>query len=109
MFKQLSNSFAFAEITQVLSLENEMYILEEILPQKPPMLLLSRVVEFNLNEKTLVSEIDISSKSMFFDIEIRGIPSYIGLKYMAQTVGCLFGIEDLISNKASQIEFMIGS
>lgn len=92
-----------------LLLENAMYNLEDILPQRPPMILLSRVIEFDLKAKTIISEVDISSKSMFFDSATKGVPSYAGLEYIAQTIGCLFGIEDLISGKIPQIEFMIGS
>ncbi len=92
-----------------LLLENEMYNLEDILPQRPPMILLSRVLEFDLKTKTAISEVDISSSSMFFDSATKGVPSYVGLEYIAQTIGCLFGIEDLISGKILQIEYMIGS
>jgi predicted hotdog family 3-hydroxylacyl-ACP dehydratase len=83
-----------------------MHSLEKILPQKPPMILLSRVVEHDLKERTLIAEVDISPESVFFDYEIKGIPCYIGLEYMAQTVGCLLGIEN---QKPPAIELVLGT
>ncbi|MDR0677947.1 MAG: hypothetical protein LBF44_00230 [Holosporaceae bacterium] len=80
--------------------------LEKILPQKFPMILLSRVIKYNLKERILAAEVDISLESVFFDGEMNGVPSYVGLEYMAQTVGCLLGIEN---QKPPAIELVLGT
>ena len=61
----------------------------EVLPHRPPMLLLTRVVSWGLDD--LVGEVDISADSPFFEPGL-GIPRWVGLEYMAQAVGALDGI-----------------
>jgi predicted hotdog family 3-hydroxylacyl-ACP dehydratase len=80
-----------------------MYDPAKILPQKPPMILLSRVVKYDPERKILISEFDISEESIFFDHETRSVPSYLGPEYITQTAGCMLGIEN-----SPEIELILG-
>jgi predicted hotdog family 3-hydroxylacyl-ACP dehydratase len=63
--------------------------LDELLPHRDPMILLTRV----LGERgaDFVAEVDIGAASPFFDG--RGVPGWIALEYMAQTVAAFAGVE----------------
>jgi predicted hotdog family 3-hydroxylacyl-ACP dehydratase len=86
-----------------------MYSLDEIMAQKPPMRLLSRVIEYDLEKRWLMAEVDISTESIFFDNEIEGIWSCIGLEYMAQAASCLSGIISLEARKRPGVGLIVKS
>lgn len=64
------------------------YNLSEILPHKPPMILLDDIVEIDLKNQTLISKFNIYPEKIFFDRNINGINSLSGIEFMAQTIGC---------------------
>ena len=61
----------------------------EVLPHRPPLLLLTRVVSFGANE--LVGEVDVAAEGPFVEPGL-GTPRWVGIEYMAQAVGALDGI-----------------
>jgi predicted hotdog family 3-hydroxylacyl-ACP dehydratase len=64
------------------------YMLAELLPHAPPMILLDEIVDCTADG--CVAAVAISPQSRFY-IEDRGVPSYAGLEYMAQTCGLHVG------------------
>jgi len=60
--------------------------LKEILPQKERMALLDRLVSVNKEARTAESEVDICRNNLFFDCDLGGVPSWIGIEMIAQTV-----------------------
>lgn len=66
--------------------------IEKILPHKKPMILIDRILEYDIEKLLLNSKVDISENSMFFDKTLNGVPSWIGLEYMAQSIAALSGI-----------------
>lgn len=68
---------------------------EDLLPHRSPMVLVSRVVAFDADRHSLVAETDISPESLFYDGELGGVPAYLSIEYMAQTIGCFAGYWDL--------------
>ena len=84
--------------------------LEKILPHKFPMILIDRVVSFDMESKTLISEIEIRRDSMFFDRELNQVPAWVGIEFMAQTIGALSGIFAREFAKAEvKLGFVIGA
>lgn len=83
------------------------YDIVDILPHNPPMILIDRVVDYNIEEKWLISQVVIDEKGVFFDKELDGISSVVGIEYMAQTIGCYA----FFSNgcKPPKIGFLLGS
>ena len=85
---------------------NKTYDLETLLPHRAPMLLLSEVVD---HDETFASAlIHITTDSPFFDTELGGVPSWVGMEYMAQTIGIWAGHQQLIKNKPVQAGFLLG-
>ena len=66
--------------------------LSKILPHKKPMILIDKVLEFDVQNLTLKAEVIINENPMFYDKSLGGVPSWIGLEYMAQTIAALSGI-----------------
>ena len=62
--------------------------LAKILPHEEPMILIDNIVEYSLEEKWLKSSVTISENSIFYDKDLGGIDSVVGIEYMAQTIGC---------------------
>ena len=68
-------------------MNNKAY-LEKILPHKRPMILIDDILEYSIEGKWLKAIVTINSDSLFYDKNINGISSIIGIEYMAQTIGC---------------------
>ena len=67
---------------------NNKKFLSTILPHKEPMILIDDIVDYSIKDKWLETCVTISEDSLFYDKEIKGIDSSIGIEYMAQTIGC---------------------
>lgn len=99
----MSNSFAFGgcntsliigtkRLTRTSSRINKQQLLE-LLPHKGKMHLLDRIISYDLDKRTVASEIDVTEQSFFYDEKIGGVPSYVSFEYIAQTISSLSGIE----------------
>jgi predicted hotdog family 3-hydroxylacyl-ACP dehydratase len=80
--------------------------LETLLPHRAPMLLLSEVVDYDENFASAL--VHISADSPFFDAELGGVPSWVGMEYMAQTIGIWAGHQQLINDRPVQAGFLLG-
>ena len=85
------------------------YTLSELLPHRPPMILLSRVISVSNDFETLIAEVDINENSMFFDEDIDGVPPFVAIEYMAQSLACLSGYNDLERGDKAHMGFVLGS
>ena len=63
--------------------------LEDVLVHRPPMLLLDSIVSFT--ESSLRASVIPSPDSSFYQSSV-GIPTWIGMEYMAQAIAALAGI-----------------
>lgn len=68
-------------------MDNKEY-LEKILPHKKPMILIDDIVKYSLEDNWLESIVTIREDSIFYDKNIEGVSSIVGIEYMAQTIGC---------------------
>jgi len=66
--------------------------IQDYLPHKDSMLLLDRIVEYDIDAYTLVSEVDADEDNLFFRSEMGGIPAWTGFEYMAQSIAALSGV-----------------
>lgn len=85
--------------------------LENILPHKAPMILLNKVKDYSLEEthRWIETEVNITSKTLFFDKKKKYIPIWVGIEYMAQSIAALSGIHAKKSKKENpKIGFIIG-
>ena len=77
----------------------------ELLPHSPPMVLLDRVVLYE--DPRLVTGVTIRQGNPF--CENGGVPGWIGIEYMAQSVAAHAGIQAHLRGDAPKIGFLLGT
>lgn len=68
--------------------------LEELLPHRPPMMLIDAVESFDPEAKTLTAKVAITPEQIFYFGERDGVPNWVAIEYMAQTSAALAGCYD---------------
>jgi predicted hotdog family 3-hydroxylacyl-ACP dehydratase len=63
-----------------------------LVPHRGKMFLLSRVVEYDIEARTLTAEYDIAETGLFYDPNLRGLPSWASFECMAQSISALSGL-----------------
>ena len=63
-----------------------------IIPHRSRMFLLSRVINYNLEEYSLEAEYDITENCIFYDPEFGGVPAWAGFEFIAQAISALVGL-----------------
>lgn len=81
------------------------YKVDQLVPHTGSMSLLDRVTGYG--DGWLEAEIDIRSGSMFADE--CGVPAWVGLEYMAQTIAAYAGLQDRLEGSQPKIGFLLGS
>jgi len=79
-----------------------------ILPHRGKMLLLSRVMNYNLEELTIEAEYHITEDCLFYDPAAGGVPSWVGVECIAQTAAALSGIRIRENGDPPKIGFILG-
>lgn len=79
--------------------------LQKFMPHFPPMLLIDQLAEYS--PENAVSKVIISPTIPFFDKIINGVPSYIGIEYMAQTIALWKGVNS--QNEDPRMGFLLGT
>jgi len=77
----------------------------EVIPHRPPMLLLDRIVEFT-PEKSVTCEVRIRGDAPF--VEDGGVPAVVGIEYMAQSVAAFAGLSARADGKGVRIGLLLG-
>ena len=68
------------------------FSLEDLLPHRPPMVLIDEVESFDFEKKRLVARVTITEKQLFYTA--GGVPNWVAIEYMAQTAAALVGYYD---------------
>lgn len=80
--------------------------ISDIMPHDPPMVLLDRYMK---SDKTsLVAEVDITVSSPFFEAGL-GIPTYLGIEYIAQAISAFNGLAAFSEKSEIKPGFLLGS
>lgn len=82
------------------------WAIEELLPHDHPMILIDEVHEDS--EQGFYSLTRISEDCPFFEAGC-GVPSYVGIEYIAQTVGALVGLAARREDEAVQPGYLLGA
>ena len=77
----------------------------ELLPHGPEMTLIERLVEYSPQRS--VATVTVRRDSPFF--EDSGVPSWVGIEYMAQTIAAHAGYEARLRGQAPAIGFLLGT
>ena len=77
----------------------------ELVPHTGKMSLLDAIVGYD--QDWLHAEVYITPESMFADVQ--GVPAWIGMEYMAQTIAAYAGLQERLSGGSPKIGFLLGS
>jgi predicted hotdog family 3-hydroxylacyl-ACP dehydratase len=79
--------------------------IEKLLPHRPPMILIDRLVQTH-GVKT-VCEVTIGPYSMF--LKAAGVPAFVGIEYMAQTVAAHGGYQSYLAGQPIVVGLLLGT
>jgi predicted hotdog family 3-hydroxylacyl-ACP dehydratase len=79
--------------------------LEQLLPYRPPMILLDRMID--ATDKGSMCEVTIGPQTPF--IEPAGVPAFVGLEYMAQAVAAYAGYRSYLAGTSMAVGFLLGT
>ncbi|UJF22494.1 hotdog family protein [Shewanella sp. OMA3-2] len=79
----------------------------EFIPHRAPMILIDSLISHQ--HDGLITQTHITSNSAYFDPLKQGVPSYVGVEYMAQSIAALAGVEALIQGLPIKVGFLLGS
>lgn len=81
------------------------YSVQELVPHSGKMSLLDNIIGYG--KDWLEAEVNIREDSMFADAQ--GVPAWIGLEYMAQTIGAYSGLQERQNNMPPKLGFLVGT
>jgi predicted hotdog family 3-hydroxylacyl-ACP dehydratase len=79
--------------------------LTTLLPHRAPSILLDEVLDYGDDHASAVVRINAASK--FFDARQSGVPAWVGVEYMAQTLAIWAGYQRLRSGKPVNVAFIV--
>ena len=77
----------------------------DVVPHQTPMSLLDTLESYS--DKTLVSSVTIKEDSLFY--EELGVPTWVGLEYMGQSIAAFGGVEARNEGRPVKIGFLVSS
>lgn len=83
-----------------------LYPIEAVVPQRPPMILIDEIVARETD--AIIVLVTIRSNGLFFR-EGRGVPSHVGLEWMAQACAAFAGAEALDEAGTVKVGFLLGT
>lgn len=89
-----------------MQVRDAIYSLAETLPHGAGFTLLDTIVEYG--EDYAVCSVRVKPTSLFFEAG-RGVPSWVAIEYMAQTIAVYGGITRLQRGKPVQIALLLGT
>jgi predicted hotdog family 3-hydroxylacyl-ACP dehydratase len=87
-------------------MRNCSYAVADLLPHTPPMVLLDEVLGWEQGQ--ISTTLTIRPGIPFF-MDDTGVPSYVGLEYMAQACGAYAGLEGLSFGRPVRLGFLLGT
>ena len=88
-------------------LNNSHYTPQQLLPHRAPMLLLDAMLDRGADSAG--ARVDIRANSPFCDVALGGVPAWVGVEYMAQTIGAWAGALRLQHGKEVTVGFLLGA
>ena len=85
------------------------WTLEELLPHRPPMVLIDEVESFDAEARRLTAKVKISAEQVFFFRGERGVPNWVAIEYMAQASAALVGCWDRHQGVPVQPGLLLGT
>ncbi|MCL1066218.1 hotdog family protein [Shewanella olleyana] len=79
----------------------------EFVPHRAPMILIDSIIEHQAD--SLLTEVVITEQSAYFSAAINGVPNYVGIEYMAQSIAALAGVEAHLRHDKIRVGFLLGT
>jgi len=86
-------------------IENEELL--SIVPHRGKMLLLSRVTDYSLEEKTVEAEYNVTEECLFYDPSLEGVPCWVGFEFIAQTIAVFSGLKSRAKGEPAKMGFIL--
>lgn len=83
------------------------YSITDVLTHREPMILIDSIDQYD--NESCTCQVLISDSSPFYQVTKKGVPSYIGCEYMAQSIAAFSGAQSLDEKKPVSIGFLLGS
>lgn len=83
----------------------------DLLPQKAPMAFITAIESVDYDEQKMTTRIDVQNTDLLFQKNINGVPGAVALEYMAQSIACYIGAQDihLTGSTKAVAGFIMGS
>ena len=83
----------------------------DLLPQKAPMAFITDIESVDFEQQKMITRIDVKNTDLLFQKNINGVPSCAALEYMAQSIACYIGAQDIhITGETKAVAgFIMGS
>lgn len=83
------------------------FSIEEVLPHAEPMILLDELISFEAESGTCCHT--ITESSLLYNQNLQGVPSYVGIEYMAQSIAAYANANEISQGRAVEIGFLVSS
>jgi len=83
------------------------FSVESVLPHAEPMILLDKLISFD-EESGICSHL-ITENSLLYSDKLQGVPSYVGIEYMAQSIAAYANANEIQKGKKVEIGFLVSS
>lgn len=67
----------------------------DLIPQKSPMAFITAIESVDFDAQKMVTRVEIQETDLMFQKNINGVPSVAALEYMAQSIACYIGAQDI--------------
>jgi len=81
--------------------------ISDFIPHRAPMILIDSITRHQPD--SLITQTQISPQSAYFDETQQGVPNYVGIEYMAQSIAALAGVEAILQGQPIKVGFLLGS
>jgi len=81
--------------------------LQKVIPHSGKMLLLSKIIDYNMEERRLTAEYHITEDCLFFDSVSGGVPAWAAFECIAQAFAALSGISGSKTGEKPKIGFIL--
>jgi predicted hotdog family 3-hydroxylacyl-ACP dehydratase len=78
-----------------------------IVPHRGKMLLLSRVINYSMEDLTIEAEYHITEDCLFYDSAAAGVPAWVGFEFIAQAISAFSGIRNRENGEPPRIGFIL--
>jgi predicted hotdog family 3-hydroxylacyl-ACP dehydratase len=81
--------------------------LQTLIPHRGKMLLLNRCTGYDIIDRSIQVEYDITEDCLFYDPVLRGVPAWAGFEFMAQAISVLSGLRGRERGEKPKIGFIL--